>query len=204
MRRALVMHREQVIACRLCPTVVGPPVCSPAVESAVYLLGQAPGPREAARGRPFAHTAGQTLFRWFASIGVEEAVFRERVYMAAVLRCFPGKAAGGGDRVPRASEIEACRPLIAAEIVLLQPELVIPVGRLAIEQALGETGVLADVVGTLRSATFHGRRLDCIPLPHPSGVSAWHKIEPGKSLLAQALASIAGHPAWRRTFSKSC
>ena len=193
-------HRESVIACRRCTTVVGPPVCSPAVMSRIYLVGQAPGPREAARGRPFAHTAGQTLFRWFERLGVDEGTFRERVYMAAVLRCFPGKS-GSGDRVPRAPEIAVCREWLEAEVALLRPELVLPVGRLAIEQVRGEKPKsLEEVVGRHERIAFHGRRVDCIPLPHPSGLSAWHKIEPGKSLLVRALDIIAAHPAWRRTF----
>jgi uracil-DNA glycosylase len=197
----LVVHRESVLACRRCPTVVGPPVCGPPLESRIYLLGQAPGPREASRGRPFAHTAGQTLFRWFERLGVDEPTFRARVYMAAVLRCFPGKASSGGDRVPRAPEIAACKSWIEAELALLRPELLIPVGRVAIEQALG-AAALTDIVGAQKRIEFAGHTLDAIALPHPSGVSAWHKVEPGKTLLARALDAIGSHAAWRRTFER--
>ena len=68
------------------PVVVGNPVVSP-----VMLIGQAPGNKEIEVRRPFAWTAGKTLFKWFARIGMEEQAFRDRVYMAAVCRCFPGK-----------------------------------------------------------------------------------------------------------------
>ena len=95
---------------------MGPPIAS-----AIYALGQAPGPHEAKKGRPFAHTAGKALFGWLARIGVDEATYRERVYMAAVARCFPGKGPGKGDRLPSAEEIEACRPFVAREIALLRP-----------------------------------------------------------------------------------
>ena len=48
------------------------------------LIGQAPGAHEGPAGKPFAWTAGKTMFRWFGELGVDEAAFRERVYMAAV------------------------------------------------------------------------------------------------------------------------
>ena len=125
----LTTHRDDLLSCRQCPGVHPPVVTGNAVPSQVYLLGQAPGPHEGRLGKPFAYTAGRTLFRWFAEIGVDEETFRQRVYMAAVLRCFPGKATGGGgDRVPAAEEITRCGRWIATEQRLLQPGLVIPVG----------------------------------------------------------------------------
>lgn len=201
--RALAVHRDEVVACRRCPSVVGPSVIAPPLLSPIYALGQAPGPHEAKKGRPFAHTAGKALFGWLARIGVDEATYRERVYMAAVARCFPGKGAGAskGDRLPSPDEIEACRPFIAREIELLQPSLVIPIGRLAIAEVLGRSRFqLADVVGQSFRVSFHGREVDVIPLPHPSGLSAWPKIEPGKTLLTRALSLLADHPTWRATF----
>jgi uracil-DNA glycosylase len=200
---ALRVHREEVIACRRCTTVVGPSVIGPPVASAIYALGQAPGPHEAAKGRPFAHTAGKALFGWLARIGVDEATYRERVYMAAVARCFPGKQSGSGkgDRVPSADEIEACRPFVAREIEILRPSLVIPIGRVAIAEVLGRSRFgLDEVVGSTFGATFHGVEVDVIPLPHPSGLSAWPKVEPGKTLLERALARLAAHPTWQATF----
>jgi uracil-DNA glycosylase len=176
--------------------MIGPVVHGPPVASRVMLVGQAPGPREGSFGRPFAWTAGKTLFRWFeASLGLDEKTFRARVYMAAVARCFPGKAKGGGDRKPDPDEIERCRTWLGGEAEILQPELVIAVGTLAIEQVLGEKGQLKDVVGTVRRARWHGRELDVVALPHPSGASTWHKMEPGKTLLRKALRRLAKHPA---------
>jgi len=46
--------------------------------------------------------------------------------------------------------------------------------------------------------TFAGVEFDAVPLPHPSGASPWHRTEPGKSLLAQALGLIAKHRAFRQ------
>lgn len=199
--RRLRVHREEAAACRRCETVVGPAVIGPPVASRIYALGQAPGPHEAGKGRPFAHTAGRTLFKWTETIGVDEARYRERVYMAAVARCFPGRGSGKGDRLPSAAEIERCRPFVAREIAILRPELVIPIGRLAIAEVLGPFERLEDVVGTAQRARFHGAEVDVIPLPHPSGLSAWPKIEPGKTLLARALAQLAEHPTWRAAFA---
>jgi uracil-DNA glycosylase len=186
-------HLAALRACARCPAMIGPVVVGRPVASRVYLLGQAPGPREGAIGHPFAWTAGRQLFKWFAGIGLDEAAFRERVYMAAVCRCFPGKAkSGGGDRVPDRDEIAACRPWVDAELALLRPTLLIPVGRLAIEQVL-PPAPLVDRIGR----AFRAGDADVVPLPHPSGASTWFRTEPGRSLTAQALATIAAHPAWR-------
>jgi uracil-DNA glycosylase len=178
--------------------MIGPVVHGPPVVSQVLLVGQAPGPREGQFGRPFAWTAGKTMFRWFEeALGVDEETFRQSVYIAAVARCFPGKAKGGGDRRPDAGEIERCGSFLRREVTTLAPRLVLPVGAMAIEQVLGEKGPLAGVVGGVRRVRWHGCDLDAIALPHPSGASTWHRTEPGRSLLARALSLLATHPALR-------
>jgi uracil-DNA glycosylase len=174
------------------PVVSGLPVMSP-----VMLIGQAPGTREGPAGKPFAWTAGKTMFGWFAEVGLSEEQFRNRVYMAAVCRCFPGKAAGGGDRVPDAGEIQRCSVHLHAELALIKPKLVIPVGKLAIAQLYPDVDKLAGVIGEKRRGELAGVSFDVIALPHPSGASTCHRTEPGKTLLAQALAKIAAHPAWK-------
>jgi uracil-DNA glycosylase len=194
--KGLTSHLEALKACRLCPDMIGPVVTPRPVASKVYLVGQAPGPREGALGRPFAWTAGKTLFRWLESLGVDEERFRSRAYLAAVCRCFPGKAKSGGDRVPSPVEIEACSGWMRREVELLEPELLIPVGRLAIERFLGKAP-LAEVIGRAHRVTAFGHEMDAIPLPHPSGASTWFKTEPGKTLLARALRLLGRHPAFR-------
>jgi uracil-DNA glycosylase len=197
-RALTVLHRD-LGACRACPQMIGPVVHGPAVASRVVLLGQAPGPREGQFGRPFAWTAGRTMFGWFKeALGVDEATFRERIYMAAVARCFPGKASGGGDRRPDADEIERCKTWLEGEVGILRPELAIAVGTLAIEQVLGEKMPLVDVVGGVRRARWHGFDVDVVALPHPSGASPWHRVEPGKTLLGKALGKLARHPAMKK------
>lgn len=180
------------------PSVHGPPVLSP-----VMLVGQAPGPREGALGRPFAWTAGKTLFGWFErALGVGEEELRAKVYITAVARCFPGKASGGGDRRPDPTEIAACRTFLAREVAVVRPELVLAVGQLAIEQILGRKDKLEALVGRIEKTTWHGLTVDVAPLPHPSGASPWPRIEPGKTLLEEALARIARHPAVDAAFGR--
>jgi uracil-DNA glycosylase len=173
------------------------PVSGGAVLSDVILIGQAPGPREPVLQRPFAHTAGKTLFRWFEEFcGINEATVRSKIYFAAVCRCFPGKNSSGGDRVPAPDEIRNCSSWMDEEIQILKPRLAIPVGRLAIAQFV-ECRKLEEVIGRKFRVERAGRRFDLIPLPHPSGASPWHKIPPGKELLETALRKITRHPAIR-------
>jgi len=196
LRPELLAHQKRLLACRACPDMQPPPVVGQPVPSKVLLLGQAPGDREPQLGRPFAWTAGKTLFRWFSTIGLDEQAVRARVYMAAVCRCFPGKKPRGGDRVPSADEIANCRRWLDRELELLQPQLLIPVGKLAIGQFL-EFQRLTEVIGRDFRLPVQGRSLDIIPLPHPSGASTWHRISPGRELLQQALRAIQAHRAWQ-------
>jgi uracil-DNA glycosylase len=197
-RDALRAHVAELHACRRCPGMASVPVSGPPVRSEVMLVGQAPGVREPQLGRPFAWTAGKTLFRWFEeACGFGEDVFRASIYMAAVCRCFPGKhPKGSGDRVPDDEEIANCAPWMAREIALLRPKLVIPVGKLAIAQFV-TAEKLSEVIGRRIPLERGGVKFDLIALPHPSGASTWHRTEPGKTLLGRALGLLAKDPALR-------
>ena len=196
---AIAKHLAALSACKLCPRMHKPVVVGRPVWSRVILVGQAPGDKEPKLGRPFAWTAGKTLFKWFgSSLGWTEDETRERFYFAAVCRCFPGKRPEGGDRVPDPEEIANCARWLDREIALLEPELVLPVGKLAIAQFLPEPlPPLTEIIGRKFSLERAGRCIDVIPLPHPSGASPWHRTEPGLTLLKQALALVARHPAVR-------
>jgi uracil-DNA glycosylase len=174
-----------------------PVVTSRPVLSRILFVGQAPGVKEPILGRPFAWTAGKTLFKWFqAACGIDEETFRSRIYMAAVCRCYPGKNPTGGDRVPDDVEIENCKRWLNDEWDLLRPGLLIPVGSLAIRQFL-EFDKLKDVIGQTFEITKNNITCDVIPLPHPSGASTWHRTEPGRTLLEKALKRINDHPVFR-------
>ncbi len=190
-------HQSQLSRCRLCPEMIPPVIIGQVVESELLLIGQAPGDKEGDLGRPFAWTAGKTLFKWFESIGVDEQRFREQAYMSAVCRCFPGKNPKGGDRVPAKDEIARCSQWINREIELLQPKLIVPVGKLAIAQYL-EVNKLVDVIGKQFRQRVSGIEVDIIPLPHPSGASTWHRMSPGKELLEEALILLSQHHSWAK------
>jgi uracil-DNA glycosylase len=177
--------------------MIPPVIIGQAVSAEILLVGQAPGDKEGDLGRPFAWTAGKTLFKWFESIGVSEQGFRKQVYMSAVCRCFPGKNPKGGDRVPDKTEIKTCSQWINKEIELLQPKLIIPVGKLAISQYI-TVNKLVEVIGKEYELSLNGVDVDMIPLPHPSGASTWHRMSPGKELLMQALNLIAQHESWKK------
>ena len=194
-RELRLLHRE-LDACRACPKMIGPVVHGPPVASRVLLLGQAPGPREGSFGKPFAWTAGRTMFGWF------ERVARHRRRALPRAPCtwprspgaFPGRRAAAAIASPTPKRSSRCETWLAREVAILEPELVLAVGTLAIERVLGAKAPLAEIVGTTRRAIWYGREVDVIPLPHPSGASPWHRIEPGKTLLDKALRSVATTP----------
>ncbi|WP_340120828.1 uracil-DNA glycosylase family protein [Methylobacter svalbardensis] len=190
-------HRVALSKCSRCPEMIGPVVSGGPVLSPILLIGQAPGDKEGGFGKPFAWTAGKTMFKWFERIGLDEENFRKRVYMAAVCRCFPGKNPKGGDRVPSPGEIGNCAGWLQAEIGLLKPDLILPVGKLAIGQLM-PVKKLNEVIGKLHPVTFHGHRTEAIPLPHPSGASTWHRTESGLALLESALTILQHHPSWQQ------
>lgn len=192
-------HLSALMACRACPTVTIAPVTGAVKDARIMLVGQAPGPREVVDRRPFAFTAGKRLFSWFRdALGIEEEEFRRRVYIGAVIRCFPGRdEKAGGDRVPSPEEIAACGAHLDRELRLLKPELVISVGTLSSQQLLGMSQ-LKDVVGRKHRATRAGHTFDVVVLPHPSGRSTWTNKPENAELLMKSLELIRKHKAWRK------
>ena len=200
MKSLLSIHKK-LESCEACPNMCGTPVHGLANMADVMLIGQAPGPHEADLGKPFAYTAGKTLFSWLhQATGLSEEVLREKIYFAAVARCFPGKnPKGGGDREPSLQEIINCRTFLKAEVQVLKPKLIFAVGKLAISEVLGpgifkKNSQLAEVIGKKFFVNYFDQPVYVIPLPHPSGISTWHKKEPGKTLLNEALKLILSEP----------
>ena len=194
----LNQHVARLRQCRRCPRIIPPPVSGGAVVSEVMVIGQAPGVREPVLKRPFAHTAGKTLFRWFEEwCGMNEEIVRSRIYFAAVIRCFPGKAASGTDRIPVPEEIANCSSWMNDELEILRPRLVIAVGKLAIGRFVAFEK-LDSVIGRKFVIKRESFSFDLIPLPHPSGASPWHKLSPGRELLERAMRKIARHLSIRK------
>ena len=151
------------------------------------LVGQAPGKTEMGGGPPFAGRAGKTLFRWLERAGMDEAEAREALYISAITRCFPGAHPGGrGDRVPSPRERANCADWLDAEISIIRPAVIIPVGRLAIDRFLGPIP-LRDAVGREHEVAVDGRSVVIIPLPHPSGASSWIHVPEHRALLDESL-----------------
>lgn len=190
--RALDAHRGALAACRRCGHADALPILAGARATRVLLVGQAPGKTEVVDRRPFAGRAGKTLFRWLAQAGIDEERARERIYISAITRCYPGASPSGrGDRVPSPRERAHCSSWLEGELALIRPVVVIPVGRLAIDRFLGPAP-LERLVGAAHRVVHEGGESLAVPLPHPSGASSWVH-EPGhRALLDRALAVLHG------------
>src|ERR1700724_845251 len=112
-----------------------------------FLVGQAPGPAERESRRPFSGRAGKELDRWMLRAGFASAEeFRRLTYIAALMRCFPGRnAAGTGDLRPPLAGVANCAHWLDAELRILQPKVVLPVGQMAISRFLGPGSLEARV-----------------------------------------------------------
>jgi uracil-DNA glycosylase len=193
-------HIEDVRACRKCAAVQPEPVVGPAFRARIMVVAQAPGAKEQESGRPFARTAGRTLFAWFARTGVSEEEFRASVHIASVVRCFPGKTKSGAERAPSTEEIRNCLPYLWTEIRLLRPGLIVPVGQLAVSKILPKVR-LEQAVGERFEREIEGLTISVIPLPQPPGRSLWPSDAAERRRLERALNRIVGHPAWQQTFA---
>jgi uracil-DNA glycosylase len=150
----------------------------------VMTVGQAPGITEVEAQRPFNASSGRRLFQWLAEAGWDEDDFRATQYMTAITKCYPGKSPGGkGDRAPSRTEQKLCAPFLKRELAQVQPEIIIPVGGLAVRRFLGQVK-LADVVGT---AIQDKRGRWIVPLPHPSGASLWLNKPEHQTLVRYAI-----------------
>ena len=151
------------------------------------MVGQAPGPAERLTKRPFSGRAGKELDRWMLRAGFSgPEEFRRLTYIAALMRCFPGRnKQNTGDLRPPPAGIANCAHWLDEELVLLKPKVLILVGQMAITRFLGP-GALEDRVGKK-----FGDRPVMVPLPHPSGQSRWLNAPANRDRLSQALALIS-------------
>ena len=153
----------------------------------VLLVGQAPGLSGILADRPFAGASGERLRAWCEAGGIPRGDFWRKIHFAAVTRCYPGRLAGSkGDRLPGPVERALCRPWLDEVVAIVEPEIVLLVGLLAIRTALGPVGSLTSVVGAGR--VVDGVRYLC--LPHPSGVSRWLNDPPNVESVARGMAQL--------------
>ena len=153
------------------------------------LVGQAPGKKEVALGRPFAGAAGRRLFQWLAEAGFEEQQFRSFCYVTAMMKCFPGSGERG-DLKPSRQQVANCSSWLEKELESVRPAVLIPVGQLAIERFLGKAK-LDELIGRQFRRRIAGREVRVIPLPHPSGASAWTNAPENRKLIRRATRLLA-------------
>jgi uracil-DNA glycosylase len=111
--------------------------------------------------------------------------FRRLTYIAALMRCFPGRnRTNTGDLRPPPAAVANCAHWLDAELKLLRPKMIILVGQMAIARFLGP-GPLEDRVGKR-----FGERPVMVPLPHPSGQNRWLNEPKNRDRLASALELI--------------
>jgi uracil-DNA glycosylase len=186
-RRTISSLQRENGGCRLCLEagyrIESWPVVEGRAGQKAYLLGQAPGVVEGMERRPWRGRAGLTLRRW---LELDEDAFYDTFYCAAVTRCYPGKALSGrGDRTPNAVERELCSAWRTQELRLLDPDLIVTVGGMALRSLLG--------VDPLTGAIGKSYELDgavVIPLPHPSGASGWLNDPQNTARLGKALTHV--------------
>jgi DNA polymerase len=142
-------------------------------------IGEAPGADEDRQGQPFVGRAGQLLNSMLRAIGLS----REQVYIANILKCRPPK-----NRDPGAEEAHACEPYLKRQIDLLQPKIIIALGRIAAQHLLDTQAPVGRLRG--RPYSYTGAEIPLLVTFHPAYLlrspghkrSAWEDL-----LLAQRL-----------------
>ena len=185
--RSLASLQRDNRVCRACVEAGYPLESLPVVHGhagqRAYILGQAPGALEGEERRPWRGRAGKTLRAW---LGMDEDEFYETFYCASATRCYPGKhPSGRGDRAPTPREQDICAFWREWELSLLRPQLLVPVGGLAIKRLLGARR-LAECIGR----TFGVDDAVAVPLPHPSGASGWLNDPANRARVAEAAGLI--------------
>jgi uracil-DNA glycosylase family 4 len=181
---ALADDIAQCTACGLCRTRnrTVPGVGDPKAEW--LLIGEAPGAEEDARGEPFVGQAGRLLDSMLAALGMRRG---ENVFIANVLKCRPPN-----NRTPEPGEVEACRPYLERQIALLQPKLIVALGKSAAAQLLGTDASIA----SLRGRVHRCNGLPLVVTYHPAYLlrSLPEKAKAWEDLLL-ARRSVAGAAA---------
>jgi uracil-DNA glycosylase family 4 len=147
------------------------------------VVGEAPGAEEDRRGEPFVGRGGQLLDSMLRAIGLSRGT---NVYIANVLKSRPP-----GNRDPKPDEVAACLPFLMRQIELLQPRLMLAVGRIAAQNLLG-----TDVpLGRLRAKVHHfgGLNTPLIVTYHPAYLlrtpadkrKAWEDLKFARSVFRQ-------------------
>ena len=155
--------RQDIQACRACGLCKERRQAVPGVgdEQADWLfIGEGPGAEEDERGEPFVGQAGRLLDAMLAAIDLQRGA---DVYIANAVKCRPP-----GNRTPEAAEMLACRPYLERQIALLQPRLIVLLGRAAVHAVLGGEGSLASLRGKTLSYRSGEREIPVLVSYHPA------------------------------------
>jgi DNA polymerase len=174
----------EVATCRLCrlcegrnKTVFGSG--DPAAE--LLFIGEGPGAEEDRRGLPFVGRAGELLTKIIQAIGKT----REEVYIANIVKCRPP-----GNRDPQPDEVASCRPYLEEQIALVQPKVIVALGRIAAQTLLGND----TPIGRLRGRWFTVQGLPTMVTYHPAALlrnpalkrPTWEDMQEVRDRLQQA------------------
>lgn len=121
------------------------------------VIGEAPGADEDQQGEPFVGRAGQLLNAMLFAIGLQ----REQVYIANILKCRPPN-----NRDPAAMEVACCEPYLFRQIELLQPKIILAVGRIAAQNLLKTDTPIGKLRGQLHH--FGRQRIPVVVTYHPA------------------------------------
>ena len=151
-------------------------------QARLMVVGEAPGADEDRQGEPFVGRAGQLLNAMLEAIGFR----RDQVYIANIIKCRPP-----GNRDPHAEEAAACQPFLHRQIALIQPRLILSVGRISAHNLLGTE----EAVGRLRGRThrFDPGDIPLIVTYHPAYLlrrpqekaKAWADLQAAYRLLGE-------------------
>jgi DNA polymerase len=121
----------------------------------ILFVGEGPGADEDEQGRPFVGEAGRLLDKMIAGMGYK----REAVFIANIIKCRPP-----GNRVPLPEEMNACVAYLKAQIALLQPKIIVALGKTAVQGLLQEEVAITRFRGTW--CKYEG--IDLMPTYHPA------------------------------------
>ena len=128
------------------------------------LVGEAPGAEEDARGEPFVGQAGRLLDNMLDAVGLTRSGTTPRsVYIANVLKCRPP-----GNRNPEPGEVAHCDPFLKRQIELINPKIVLVMGRFAAQSLLGTDASIASLRGKVHRIDVAGRSVAVVVTYHPA------------------------------------
>ena len=152
------------------------------IDAQIFFIGEAPGYNEDKQGRPFVGRAGKILDELLDSIGID----RSEVYIANILKCRPPN-----NRDPSVEEIDVCVEYLNRQIEIIQPSIIVPLGRFACEYIFKKYGLTYDKISKIHGRIYKVNtlfgRIIIIPLYHPA-VATYNPIV--KTQLLEDIKSI--------------